>query len=235
MKRFIMAAIAAGFIIASGMVYGSSWHYVSQYQGNQILPITAGFSDTVDTGSFTSTKLVAVTSPDWYIVTVYADTDIYFQQGGTYITLYNTDADTTATVTVSDTDLVLVTTGNNASDGTYTWTFSDANYNTIAELVHAVNIMPDIGWVAAYGGDGTVDSNYLIAAAEANALLVANKQTIFASNANTTNSAVIKQNVLTPILITGESDNYAYHRTFNGTTDQTLYVRLHCFGETGTQ
>jgi hypothetical protein len=234
MKRLIIAAM----LLCAGTAFaGGSYDLIPYGQGSSVLPITGGLSDTVDTDSFTTTKLITRTTPNWYVVSVYADTDIYFKQAPlSRITIYNDAADTTATVTVSDTDIVLVTTGNDAADGTYTFTFSAAAYNTLAELVDGINGMtPDIGWVAEHYGDPDQDSNDLTAATEANALLVANIQTLYAQDAGTTNCAVLKQNEVVDLLITGDLDDYVYHQTTAATTVGTLYVRYHTYGETGTQ
>jgi len=91
-------------------------------------------------------------------------------------TIYNSSNDATAaTVEVTTTAIILiVTAGDNA--GTTTLTFSNASYDTISELVIAINAL-DKGWVCNLStAIGNEDSGDLVVIEATGCLLVANTQ-----------------------------------------------------------
>jgi len=81
---------------------------------------------------------------------------------------------TTATVEVTPTTMILVITGTGA--GTNTLTFADANKNTVAELVTAINALT--GWKAGAIYDGNADSTDLVIAAAVSCLGAAQELTL---------------------------------------------------------
>jgi len=81
---------------------------------------------------------------------------------------------TTATVEVTPTTMILVITGTGA--GTNTLTFADANKNTVAELVTAINALT--GWKAGAIYDGNADSTDLVITAAISCLGAAQELTL---------------------------------------------------------
>lgn len=73
-------------------VSASSFNEVWNYR-TDILPITGGDTDTIDTNTWDSSLLVTVTAGSRYVVSIMADTDVYCWQ--------DDDGDTTGAATTS--------------------------------------------------------------------------------------------------------------------------------------
>jgi len=86
--------------------------------------------------------------------------------------LYFTGTSGTNTVTVNDLTLVLV----DEDNGTTTLTFSNASYDTLTELVAAINAVA--GWVAELIYHGSADTADMVTTGTLDAEGVANKQTL---------------------------------------------------------
>ena len=82
---------------------------------------------------------------------------------------------TAATVEVTPTTMVLIITGG-GSAGTTTLTFADANKNTLAELIVAINAVT--GWKSGAIYDGDADSTDLVITGAVSALGAANELTL---------------------------------------------------------
>jgi len=94
-----------------------------------------------------------------------------------YLRLYNSSADATAaTVTITDTTMVLVVTGG-TNAGPSTITFSDADSDTLTELIAKINGLSK-GWVANLESDGAQASTDLYIMPVTGCLLVANEITV---------------------------------------------------------